>query len=100
MPSPTPCPNPGVLTNCSQSTLQGYAQAIINDNIGYIFTIALIMIIYSGVEYMYSGFSPDKQKSAKQRIIGIITGLVFFLLLQVILNQITDIKGLPTVRSH
>jgi len=85
---------PAILTRCAQSNAQGLITHLIGDNMGFILTFALIMIIFSGVQYMYSGISPDAQKGAKNRIIGIVTGIVILYLIQAILNSITNIPGI------
>jgi len=83
------CSPRGVLTNCPQTTFGDYIRAVLKDDMGYIVTAALLMIIYSGVEYMLSGIgSPDGQKKAKQRILGILSGVALLLLIDLILNQL------------
>ena len=84
------CPPPhGVLTNCPQPTFGLYIRAVLKDDMGYIITAALLMIIASGVQYMLSGIgSADGQKQARQRILGIISGVVLLILIDLILNQL------------
>lgn len=66
-----------------------YVGDFMKKNFPFILLIALVMIIFSGVQYMTSGFTPDAQKQAKNRIIGILTGVVFYLLIDLILAQIS-----------
>jgi hypothetical protein len=86
----------GVLVSCEQPNFWSYINAIMAENFPIIMFIALAMIVFSGVQYMNSGFSPDGAKAAKQRIGGILAGVVFYILLQMILNQITPDLRLDT----
>ena len=88
--------NVGVLVTCNQPTLQYYLDAFLSENLTLIMFIALIMIVASGIQYMLSGFSPEAAKLAKQRIIGILVGILFFLLIRLLLNQISPGIGLPS----
>lgn len=78
---------------------EGYINTVLEKYFPFILFIAMIMIVYSGVQYMLSGFDPNAQKLAKQRILGILGGLIFYLLIQLILNQLvpdTFIGGINT----
>jgi hypothetical protein len=86
------CPSPalpGVLTKCTQTSFSDYLDAIMNEVLPFILFIALIMIVASGVQYMTSGFSPEAQKLAKQRIVGVLSGVIFLFLLQFVLSQLS-----------
>jgi glycerol uptake facilitator-like aquaporin len=85
----------GVLVDCTQPNLLYYLDALLNENLTYIMFVAFIMIIASGVQYMLSGFAPDGAKKAKERIVGILIGVIFFLSIRLILNQISGGISLP-----
>ena len=94
---PTPIPtgqqDPGVLTKCAQDGFQNYLSAFLHDNLSFIFLIALVMIVFSGLQYMNSGFSPDALKNARARILGILTGVIFLVLIELLVNQLGGIRG-------
>lgn len=85
---------PAILTRCAQDNAKGLISHIISDNMGFVLGLAFIMILISGVQYMYSGVSPEVQKGAKTRIIGIIMGIVFLYLAQAIIKTVSDLPGL------
>lgn len=89
-PAPTATPYTGVLVKnvYPDSGFSGYVQAVLSENFPIIMLLALAMIVFSGVQYMASGFSPESSKQAKERIIGILAGLVFYLLISLILRTI------------
>jgi len=91
--TPTGQQDPGVLTRCTQDGFQNYLNAFFHDNLAFIFLIALVMIVFSGVQYMNSGFSPDALKTARQRILGILGGVVFLLIIELLLNQLGGVSG-------
>ncbi|MBU6389503.1 hypothetical protein KGQ71_03230 [Patescibacteria group bacterium] len=64
-----------------------YMTVFINQLIPLIEFLALVMVVYSGIQYMIS--NTDKGKTAaKQRIIGILIGIAFFIVARLILDQI------------
>lgn len=75
-------------TTVHENNFEGYINAVLEKYFPFILFIAMIMIVFSGVQYMLSGFDPNAQKLAKQRILGILGGLIFYLLIQLILNQL------------
>ncbi|MCC2631746.1 MAG: hypothetical protein K0S20_445 [Patescibacteria group bacterium] len=107
-----PCadgPN-GVLVNgCVQKLgFIEYLTALLTQVMPLVFFIALIMIIWSGVQYMLSGFNPGqagKQAGkAKERIVGILFGVAFFLVVGLLINQLApDLQlqegGTPTTQT-
>jgi len=79
----------GVLTRCTQPNFTLYIEAILSDDMGYIVLAALIMIVYSGVQYMLSGVgAPNLQKEAKERILTILMGVALLLLVDLIIKEI------------
>ncbi len=91
------CTQRGVLTRCVHTDFTSYLNALINDNITLVMLVALAMIVYSGVQYMSSGFSASAQKDAKARIMGILTGVVFYLLIRLILSLLTNSNAVGTI---
>ena len=83
------------ITNCNNIDFTTYLDAALDQLIPYIMIVALIMIVYSGFQYMVSGITGDI-KAAKTRIVGILGGVVFFFLIRLVLNQITPNLQLVT----
>ena len=79
----------GVFVNCTQPGFAQYLEAFLAQNFSIVLFSAFIMVIFSGIEYMNSGFNPSLAGKAKTRIIGILTGLVFYLLINLIINQLS-----------
>lgn len=77
-----------------------YVSVFMNQKFGFILFLALIMIVFSGVQYMSSGFSPGGEKVAKERLMGIITGLVFFLITRMIVAAISNNLGKTGVSAQ
>ena len=65
-----------------------YLNHFLDQNLPLILFTALVLIVYSGVQYVLLGAVPEGQKAAKQRILGVLGGLVFYLLIKLILNQL------------
>lgn len=84
------CPDgvkPGVLTDCEPSgTLAQYAKNVLEDNMGYIVLIAIVLIVFSGLHYMLSVGQAGEQTKAKQRITGILGGLAFYFIIEYIMK--------------
>ena len=82
--------------DCSQDIdFYTYLNEFINQLVPYVMIIALIMITYSGFQYMMGGAAGDVA-SAKARITGILGGIIFFFLIRLILNQVApglDLKS-------
>jgi len=75
------------ITDCNNIPFQVYLSAIIQQIIPYILVIAMISIVAAGIQYMTSSVGSDTKK-ARERIIGIITGIIFLFIVGLILNQI------------
>lgn len=90
--STTGCTTPGVLVKCvPPGGFVAYANEVLAENSNYIYYAALVMVVFSGVQYMTSGFSPEASKQAKNRIVGIvISGLIFFILMENILRLLSS----------
>lgn len=83
------CKAQGVLVSgCTDSlTFSQYLTQILSEIMPFLLFIAMIMIAASGVQYMFGGLNPDQSKKAKQRIIGIVIGALFFFSINLILQQ-------------
>ena len=89
----------GTAGDCSQDIdFYTYLNEFINQLVPYIMIIALIMITYSGFQYMMGGAAGDVA-SAKARITGILGGIIFFFLIRLILNQVAPGLDLNSVNS-
>jgi len=79
-----------VLAGCvaSNATFLQYVNAILNQNTAYIITVAVIIIVASGIQYMLALGSAGEQGKAKQRIVSVIVGIIFFTLIRFVLSLI------------
>ena len=90
----------GVLTKDTYTRFDEYIQAVLKENFKYVLFIAFLMVVYSGVQYMLSGIAnAEAQKLAKQRILGILAGLVFYILMQFLINLMVPNIGITTVNE-
>jgi len=76
----------GVLISCIKDTPSptffDYLSAVLDQNSGYIVAAAVIIVVASGIQYMTAFGSSGEQTKAKQRIISVITGIIFFTLIR------------------
>jgi hypothetical protein len=84
VPGQSPAPD-----DCNNVPFSLYFSTVLSSLFPYVLFIAFIMIVFSGIQYMTSGLSADNTKAAKQRIIGILSGVILFFLIRLIINQIT-----------
>jgi hypothetical protein len=63
-----------------------YLRIFLDQNFPLIILVAVVMVIVAGLQYMLSGFSAGEAGKAKQRIGGIIAGIVFYMLIRLILD--------------
>jgi hypothetical protein len=63
-----------------------YVSVLLKDNMPYVLVIAILIIVASGIQYMFTGGAGAKQ--AKERIVGVLGGFIFYLLLRYILPLI------------
>ena len=75
------------VTDCANIGFYPYLNAAVDQLVPYIMIVALVMITYSGFQYMMGGAAGDV-KSARARITGILGGIIFFFLIRLILNQV------------
>jgi len=79
----------GATFGCTNVPFNVYLSAVLDSLVPWIFTLAIVMIVFSGVQYMASAVGGGDTKAAKQRIVGSIIGVAFFFLIRLVLNQIT-----------
>jgi len=78
----------GAAFDCNNVPFKVYISALLDSLVPWIFTLAIVMIVFSGVQYMASSVGGGDTKAAKQRIIGSIIGVAFYFLIRLVLNQI------------
>lgn len=101
--TPDPCTGgqPGVLIKCiyPNTDFFGYASAFLDQYQTAIITAAAVLIVASGVQYMLAMGKSDQQAKAKQRIVGVLVGIIFFTLIHaiiVLLNPAAQTIANPT----
>jgi uncharacterized membrane protein len=67
--------------------IAAYLTEFLNKVMPIVITAAIVMVVYSGIEYIFSSTNPENTKKAKQRIYGIIGGLIFFILIRYLASQ-------------
>lgn len=89
-PTPEPSCSPGVLVKClpANSSFMAYMATLLRDNTILILTVASLLIVVSGVQYILAMGNSGDQAKAKQRIVGIVVGIIFFTLIQFTLTLI------------
>lgn len=80
--------NKEVCGKTGQDLLKNYLMAIWGWGTALISALAVLVIIFGGYRYMTSGGSPDKIESAKNMIVGALSGLLLIIFSYVILNAI------------
>lgn len=82
--------NPGVLISghVTRGGFACYVSHLLTENMPYIILVAVVLVVVSGVQYMLSQGNATAQGAAKTRIVGIITGVIFYFLLRYILPLI------------
>ncbi len=61
-----------------------YVATFLKVNWLYVTLFAVVLVMWSGFEYLISGGDGGKQKAAKQRVIGVFTGLILYFVIQFI----------------
>lgn len=79
-----------------ESGFDCYLNALLTQNMPYVILIALVLIIWSGIEYMLGGLSGGAPGKAKERIIAVLSGVAFYFLITYILNLLTSGYNLPS----
>lgn len=98
-PAPTGCQE-SVLSNgssdsiqvCSNTTITNYVSQILTEYRALILTIMTLYVAASGVQYMLSQGKADAQKAAKQRILAMVTGIIFFTLINLIASTLGGVR--------
>jgi hypothetical protein len=75
--------------------LENYIKLIVNWANGVIAILAVLMIMYGGVKYVYSMGNPDQIKEAKATIIGAIAGVVLLMIADTLLLTINPALAGP-----
>lgn len=78
-----------VLVSGQTTTFPCYLELLLHDNIPYVLLAAIVLVIASGLQYMLAQGNPGEQGKAKQRIVGIIAGIVFYFLIQYLIPLVT-----------
>jgi len=83
---------PGVLvgTVCPTDNFFQYIAKVLNENNGYIIAIAVIIVVFSGVQYMLAMGNTSNQGKAKERIVGVVIGIIFLTLVRFLLTILAD----------
>jgi hypothetical protein len=72
-----------------------YINAVLRDNMPYVILVAVILVVISGLQYMFAQGNPGEQGKAKQRIVGVLIGIIFYFLIAylvpLISGQLTSI---------
>jgi hypothetical protein len=78
---------PGVLISghVTKGGFACYMSHLLTENMPYVILVAVVLVVVSGIQYMLSQGQPAAQGAAKTRIIGILTGVIFYFLLRYLL---------------
>ncbi len=78
----------GVLVDCIPPNVSffEYIGLVMKENTALLIAAAVILVVFSGVQYMLALGSTAGQGAAKQRIVGIVVGIIFFTLIRFILS--------------
>jgi hypothetical protein len=85
----------GVLAKCipKDATFFQYVSIVLRDNTPYIVAAAVVIVVFSGVQYAAAMGTTGEQSKAKERIIGVVIGIIFFTLIRFILTLLS-----PTIQ--
>jgi hypothetical protein len=70
--------------------LRSYLVHLLADNMGYVMVIAIVLVVFSGIHYMTAMGQPAEQTKAKQRILGILGGVIFYFMITYISKILID----------
>jgi len=76
------------ITDCNHVSFVQYFTALLDSFLPYVLLLSIVAIVYSGLQYMLASAGAGDTKAAKQRVLGILTGVVFYFLIRLILNQL------------
>ncbi len=74
----------------SEKVFTCYLRVFLAGNSALIVTVAVIIVVFSGIQYMLALGNSGTQAKAKQRVVSVLTGVVFLTLIRFFL---TIIKG-------
>ena len=88
---------PGVLVDCTNpnDTFFQYLSKVLTQNNGYVIAIAVIIVVFSGVQYMLAFGNTSNQGKAKERIISVVIGIIFYTLIRFFLVILADGLSVP-----
>ena len=78
----------GVLIRCSipnsvaPNVFSCYVSSLLSQNMPYVLLIAVVLVVVSGVQYMMAMGAAAEQTKAKQRIVGLLSGVIFYVLIR------------------
>ena len=79
----------GVLVNCipnSGYSFFQYINQVLGDNSAVIITAIIVLVVFNAIQYMLALGTPGEQTKAKERIVGIVVGIVFLTLIKFVLS--------------
>lgn len=59
-----------------------YVSELLKQNMPIVMIIAVVIIVASGIQYMAAMGNPSAQGAAKQRILGVLGGVIFYFLIR------------------
>jgi hypothetical protein len=65
----------------ADTLLNCYLRVALRNNSALIVTVAVIIVVFSGIQYMLALGNSGNQAKAKQRIVAVITGVIFYTLI-------------------
>jgi len=85
-------PNTGVLVKKTFSSggYRCYLYALLSQNMPLVILVAVVLVVYSGVEYMSAMGNATQQGKAKTRILAILGGVVFYFLIEYITRLLAN----------
>lgn len=83
----------------SANTFTCYMKAFLKRNTTIMVTVAVLVVVFSGAQYMLAMGNATNQGKAKTRVIGVATGVVFLTLIQFILFNVVGVPRGPAVEE-
>ena len=82
----------GVLIECvtaaENGNIMAYLYQVLRQNSPYIIAFAVILVIWSGIEYMLANGNSSAQATARKRIVEIVIGIIFYTLIFFVIRVI------------
>jgi type IV secretion system pilin len=83
----------------SLDKMRSIRNIVINTILGFIGTFFLILVIWGGYDWMFSGGNEERVTKAKQRIKMAVNGLIIVLVAYILTNFIIDILFKKTIQT-